>query len=82
MKGIKFVFNSIDLLYQKLLKISLSRRGSYVDSPTWLKNKEAIIRSKNNDGKCFQYALMVRLVYQNIKNNPERLTKIEPFIDK
>ena len=35
---------------------------------------------RNNDDKCFQYALTVALNYQNIKNNPERLTKIKSFI--
>ena len=32
--------------------------------------------------KCSQYALTVSLNYQNIKNNPERTSKIKPFIDK
>ena len=37
---------------------------------------------KTNDDKCFQYALTVALNYQNIKNNPERISKIKPFIDQ
>ena len=31
----EFVFDSIDLLYYKLHKISLNRGGSYMDSPEW-----------------------------------------------
>ena len=37
MKGSKFVFDSVDLLYYTLHKTSLNRSGSYIDSPKWLK---------------------------------------------
>ena len=33
MKGSKFVFDSVDLLYYTFHKISLNRGGSYIDSP-------------------------------------------------
>ena len=36
-----------------LNKISLNRGGSYIDSPKWLKNKNATINPKNKDDKCF-----------------------------
>ena len=53
MRGSEFVFDSIDLLYYKLHKISLNRGESYIDSPDWMKNKKAIINSKNKDNECF-----------------------------
>ena len=37
MRGSEFVFDSVDSLYYNLNKISLSRGGSYIDSPKWLK---------------------------------------------
>ena len=40
MKESEFVFDSADLLYYKLHKINLNRRGSYLDSAKWLKKKE------------------------------------------
>ena len=43
MRGSKFVFDSVDILYYKLYKISLNRGGSYIDSPKLLKNKKATI---------------------------------------
>ena len=39
-EGSNFVFESVDLLYYSLHKISLNRGGSYIDSPEWLKIKE------------------------------------------
>ena len=38
-RGIGFIFDSADALYCDLTKISLSRGGSYTDSPKWLKSK-------------------------------------------
>ena len=67
MRGSKFVFDSVDLLYYHLQKIGLKRGRLYIDSPEWLKNKKATINPKNNDGNCFQYALTVALNYQNIE---------------
>ena len=81
-EGSEFVFDSVDLLYYKLYKISLNRGKSCIDSPKWLKNKEATINPKNNDDKCFQYASTVALSYRNFKNNPEKISKIKPFINQ
>ena len=39
MRGSEFIFDSVDSLYYNLKKITLSRGGSYIDSPKWLKNK-------------------------------------------
>ena len=40
MRGSKFVFHRIDLLYYHLQKTGLERGGSYMDSPEWLKIKK------------------------------------------
>ena len=83
MKGVNFIVDSVDLLYYYLQKTILSReQGSYIDFPKWLKNKKATIYTKNNDNKCFQYALTAALNYQNIKSHPERISNLKPFIDQ
>ena len=66
MRGSEFVYDSVDALYYNLNKVSFSRGGSYTDSPKWLKNKKATINQKNNDDKCFQYALTIALNYEQI----------------
>ena len=68
MKGSEFIFDSVDKLYYDFNKVSLSRGGSYIDSPEWLKNKKATINPKDNDDKCFLYALTVVLSYEQIQN--------------
>ena len=46
------------------------------------KNKKTSINLKNNDNKCFQYALTVALNHEQIKSHPERISNIKTFIDK
>ena len=82
MRRSEFVYDSVDVLYYNLNKVSLSRGGSYIDSPKWLKNKRAAINPKNKDDKCFQYALTVALNYEKIKKDSQKISKKKPFIDQ
>ena len=43
--------------------------------------KMATINPKNNDDNCFQYALTVALNYEQIKKDPQRISRIKSFID-
>ena len=83
MKGSDFIPDSVDLLYYQLQKTSLKRtRSSYIDFLKWLKNKKSTINPKDSDNNCFQYALTVALNYQSIKKDPQRISKIKPFINQ
>ena len=81
MKGSVFIFDSVDLLYYHLQKTSVKRTGSsYTDSPKCLKNKKATMNPRNNDDKCFQYALTVPLNYQNIKKTLKEYQTLNPLL--
>ena len=41
MKGSKFIFDSADVLFHNLNKISLNHGGSHINSPEWLKTKKS-----------------------------------------
>ena len=71
-KRSEFVFDSANLLYYKLHKISINSGVSYIDSPKWIQNKKATINPKNNDVNCFQYAVTAALNYEQIERNPQR----------
>ena len=82
MKGSSYIFERVDLLEYHLHKISLNRGSSYIESLEWIKHRKVIINPKNtNDNNCFQYAIIAALNYQNINHNPERMSKLKPFID-
>ena len=73
--GGNYIFDSADILGIHFHSIKLKRGKSYIESPKWISSKKATINTKNT-----QYALAVALNLQNIKYNPERISKIKPFI--
>ena len=82
MRGSDFVFDGVNFLYYDFNKISISRGGSYIDSPKWLKDKKSSVNPKNNDHNCFQYAVTLALNLNKINDHPERISKIKPFIEE
>ena len=66
MKGSDFIFNGVNYLFYDLNRITISKGGSYIESPKWLKDKKCTINQKNNDNKCFQYATTLALNFNNI----------------
>ena len=82
MKRSEFEFDDVNFLYYDFNKISINRGGSYIDSPKWLKNKKSTINPKNNDYKCFQYAVTLELNIDKINKYSEKVSKIKPFFDQ
>ena len=75
----EFVFDYVHLLHYKCHKINWNCGGSYVDSLDQIKKKKKNpINIKRN--KCFQYTVTVELNYEEIGTNPEKITKVKPFI--
>ena len=68
MRGSDFEFDDINFLYYNFNKTSINRGGSYIDSLKWIKDKKSIINTKNNDDKCFQYAVTLALTFTNKYN--------------
>ena len=82
MRGSDFAFDGANFLYYDFNKISISKGGSYIDSPKWLKDKKSTIDKKNNDHTCFQYAVTLALNLNKINDHPEGISKIKPFIEE
>ena len=82
MRGSEFEFDGINVFYYSFNKTSTYRGGTYIDSPKWLQNKKSTINPKNNDDKCFQYAVILALNLDNINKHPPKISKIKSFIDQ
>ena len=78
MRRSEFEFDGINFFYYSFNKMSIYRGGTYIDSPKWLKNRKSTINPKNNDDKCFQYAVKLALNLDNINKHPQRISKIKP----
>ena len=81
MRGSDFIFNGTNYLFYDFNRVNISKSGSYIESPKWLKDKKCIVNQKNNDNKCFQYATTLALNFNKIDRNPQRISKIKPFND-
>ena len=82
MRGSDSEFDGVNFLYYDFNKTSISRGGSYIDSPKWLKDKKSTINPRNNDHICFQYAVTLALNLNRVNKDPQRVSKIKPFIEK
>ena len=72
-KGSELVFDYVHLWNYKCHKINPNRGGSYIDSPNYIKNKEAKISPIiKRDNKSFQYTVIVSLNHKEIGKNPEK----------
>ena len=80
MKGSDFIFNGINYLYYDLNRITISKGGSYIESPKWLKDKKCTINQKNTDNKCFQYAITLALNFNNVDKHHQIISKINPLL--
>ena len=74
--GREFVPDSVELLYYHFQRIDIRRAESHIDSPDWIANKKAAINPNNEkDNKCFQWAIISGLNYNEI--NEKYSKKIE-----
>ena len=46
MRGSDFVFDAINCIYYDFNRITISKVGSYIESPKWLKDKKCVINQK------------------------------------
>ena len=82
MRGSDFIFDSVQLMYYKCHKVNFRRGGSYIDFLDQIKKKKATINPKNEEDKCFQSAVTVALNHDEIKRDPQRISKLKSFINK
>ena len=81
MRGSDFFFDSVQLLNYNCHKINFKCGWSYIASPKWIKKKQETINPKNEDDKCFQYATIITLTFEEINKDPLRVSNIKPFIN-
>ena len=67
-----FTLDKIMHLCRNFHKLALTRGGSYIELPKWLKSKKAVINPQNKDEECFKWAVIAALHHEDIKHHPER----------
>lgn len=80
--GSNYSFESVYLLVICFHNIDLRRGTSHIAAYNWKQNKKATINPQNfNNNECFRYAMIAALHHQDISYHPERITKLEPYVN-
>jgi len=58
LKGSGWSLKTIDTLQLRINIVKPLKEGMYLDLPEYIKDKRTIINIKNNDNKCFKYAIL------------------------
>ena len=74
-----FTLDKIMHLYINFHRLALTRGGSYIELPKWIKSKKAVINPQNKDEECFKRAIIAALHHEEIKNNLERISLLRPY---
>ena len=75
----RFVFDEVLFTNVDFHQLNLMRGSSYLPLPNWLAHKKAIINPKSEDQECFKWAVIVTSRWEEINNNPERISKLKRF---
>ena len=75
----RFVFDEVLFTNVDFHQLNLTRGSSYLLLPNWLAHKKAIINPKNEDQECFKWAVIAASRWEEINNNPERISKLKRF---
>ena len=74
----RFVFDEVLFTNVDFHQLNLMRGSSYLPLPNWLAGKKAIIiNPKNEDQECFKWAVIAASRWEEINNNPERISKLK-----
>ena len=79
LRNSKVVFDRVLHMDIDFHRFNLTRGSSHVLLPDWLTKKKAIINPKNSDMECFKWAVIAAMKWEEIGNNPERVSKLRRY---
>ena len=79
LRNSKLVFDRVLHMDIDFHRLNLTRGSSYILLPDWLMKKKAIINPKNSDMECFKWAVIAAMNWEEIGNNPERVSELKRY---
>ena len=74
-----FTLDKIMHMYINFHRLALTRGGSCIEWPEWLKDKKAMINRQNKDKDCFKWAVIAALHHEDIKHHPDRISLLRTY---
>jgi hypothetical protein len=81
-EGSGWKFDGVSVCQINISKYAPLRGSSYIDLPEYIKNKKCCINVKNNDEKCFAWAVLSALHPVDGRNHPDRVSKYREYYDR
>ena len=76
----RFIFKEVLYMDINIHQLNLTRGSSYLPLPDGLASKKfIIINPKNADQECFKWPVIAASRWEEINNNPERISKLKRF---
>jgi len=79
-KGSNWIFSGIIKMEIKINKYQPFNGSSWIDLPKEIKLKKAVINPKNENNKCFMWAVLMN--FHTPKNHPERISNYKEHVNK
>ena len=76
-KGSNWVFKEVVKFEIHTAEFNPTKGSSYIDLPSWIKNKKAIVNIKNKDDKCFLWCIL-RYLHPK-ERDEERIKDLEKY---
>lgn len=76
-KGSGYMFKKVLMLRVNVYKTFIKKGASYFETPKCIANKKCVINVKNNDEKCFLWAVLSALY--PAESHSDRLSKYKPY---
>ena len=76
-RGSNWVFKEVVKLEIHTVEYNPNKGSSYIDLPSWIKNKKAIVNIKNKDDKCFLWCIL-RYLHPK-ESHEERIKDLEKY---
>ena len=80
MRGSDFIFNGVNYLFYDFNRISISKGGSYIESPKWLKDKKMYSKPKKNLKLIIKMLLLILYMCLLINLNKYNLVRDNQMI--
>ena len=75
----KFVFDRIMYTDISIHRLNLIRGSIYIPLPDWLAKKKAILNPKNLDMKCFKWAVVAGLKWEEIDRDHQQVSRLRRY---